>query len=357
MMLDRLSSVEERYEELNTLLSDPLVVGDYTKVQKYAKEQAAMREVVELARNFRRLQIEISELQEIVHKESDSDLVELAKEELDPLFDQVVKAEEDLKLALVPKDPNDEKNVIMEIRAGTGGDEAGLFASSLYRMYSRLAQRLNWKLDVIDSNSTGIGGLKEITFQINGDYAYSKLKHESGVHRVQRVPTTESSGRIHTSAATVAVLPEAEEIDLQINSEDLQIDIYHASGHGGQNVQKVATAVRITHLPTGVVTTCQDERSQLKNKEKALSVLRSRLLAAEIEKQQKEITDSRRSQVGSGDRSERVRTYNFPQGRITDHRIGLTSYNLEQVLDGDLMEFMDALVQDEQARRLENAGA
>ena len=357
MMLDRLSSVEERYEELNKLLSDPLVVGDYTKVQKYAKEQAAMREVVELARNFRRLQIEISELQEIVHKESDSDLVELAKEELYPLFDQVVKAEEDLKLALVPKDPNDEKNVIMEIRGGTGGDEAGLFASSLYRMYSRLAQRLNWKLDVIDSNSTGIGGLKEITFQINGDYAYSKLKHESGVHRVQRVPTTESSGRIHTSAATVAVLPEAEEIDLQINSEDLQIDIYHASGHGGQNVQKVATAVRITHLPTGVVTTCQDERSQLKNKEKALSVLRSRLLAAEIEKQQKEITDSRRSQVGSGDRSERVRTYNFPQGRITDHRIGLTSYNLEQVLDGDLMEFMDALVQDEQARRLENAGA
>ena len=245
----------------------------------------------------------------------------------------------------------------MEIRAGTGGDEAGLFASNLYRMYSRLAQRLSWKLDVINSNTTGIGGLKEVTFQINGDYAYSKLKHESGVHRVQRVPTTESSGRIHTSAATVAVLPEAEEIDLEINSEDLQIDIYHASGHGGQNVQKVATAVRITHLPTGVVTTCQDERSQLKNKEKALSVLRARLLAAEIEKQQKEITDTRRSQVGSGDRSERVRTYNFPQGRITDHRIGLTSYNLEQVLDGDLMEFMDALVQEEQARKLENAGA
>jgi peptide chain release factor 1 len=260
-------------------------------------------------------------------------------------------------MALVPKDPNDEKNVIMEIRAGTGGDEAGLFASNLYRMYSRLAQRLSWKLDVIASNTTGIGGLKEITFQINGDYAYSKLKHESGVHRVQRIPTTESSGRIHTSAATVAVLPEAEEIDLEINSEDLQIDIYHASGHGGQNVQKVATAVRITHLPTGVITTCQDERSQLKNKEKALSVLRARLLAAEIEKQQKEITDTRRSQVGSGDRSERVRTYNFPQGRITDHRIGLTSYNLEQVLDGDLMEFMDALVQDEQARKLENAGA
>ena len=356
-MLDRLSSVEERYEELNRLLSDPAVVGDYTKVQQYAKEQAAMREVVELARNFRRLQIEISELQDIAHKEADTDLVEMAKEELEPLLVQVDRAEDDLKMALVPKDPNDEKNVIMEIRAGTGGDEAGLFASNLYRMYSRLAQRLSWKLDVINSNTTGIGGLKEITFQINGDYAYSKLKHESGVHRVQRVPTTESSGRIHTSAATVAVLPEAEEIDLEINSEDLQIDIYHASGHGGQNVQKVATAVRITHLPTGVVTTCQDERSQLKNKEKAMSVLRARLLAAEIEKQQKEITDERRSQVGSGDRSERVRTYNFPQGRITDHRIGLTSYNLEQVLDGDLMEFMDALVQDEQARKLENSGA
>jgi len=356
-MLDRLSSVEERYEELNRLLSDPVVVADYTKVQQYAKEQAAMREVVELARNFRKIQVEISELQDIAHKEIDADLVQMAKEELEPLLVRVDQAESDLKMALVPKDPNDEKNVIMEIRAGTGGDEAGLFASNLYRMYSRLAQRLSWKLDVIASNTTGIGGLKEITFQINGDYAYSKLKHESGVHRVQRIPTTESSGRIHTSAATVAVLPEAEEIDLEINSEDLQIDIYHASGHGGQNVQKVATAVRITHLPTGVITTCQDERSQLKNKEKALSVLRARLLAAEIEKQQKEITDTRRSQVGSGDRSERVRTYNFPQGRITDHRIGLTSYNLEQVLDGDLMEFMDALVQDEQARKLENAGA
>ena len=356
-MLDRLSSVEERYEELNRLLSDPVVVADYTKVQQYAKEQAAMREVVELARNFRKIQVEISELQDIAHKEIDADIVQMAKEELEPLLVRVDQAESDLKMALVPKDPNDEKNVIMEIRAGTGGDEAGLFASNLYRMYSRLAQRLSWKLDVIASNTTGIGGLKEITFQINGDYAYSKLKHESGVHRVQRIPTTESSGRIHTSAATVAVLPEAEEIDLEINSEDLQIDIYHASGHGGQNVQKVATAVRITHLPTGVITTCQDERSQLKNKEKALSVLRARLLAAEIEKQQKEITDTRRSQVGSGDRSERVRTYNFPQGRITDHRIGLTSYNLEQVLDGDLMEFMDALVQDEQARKLENAGA
>lgn len=355
MMLERLSSVEEKYEELNKLLADPEVVTDYTKVQQYAKEQSVMREVVELAREYREVIKEIADLREMLRSESDSEILSLAKEEQATLEGNKEDVEERLRIALVPTDPNDDKNVIIEIRAGTGGEEAGLFASNLYRMYSRLAQRLNWKLEVIDSNSTGIGGLKEITFQVRGDQAYSKLKHESGVHRVQRVPTTESSGRIHTSAATVAVLPEAEEVDVEINQEDLQIDIYHASGHGGQNVQKVATAVRIKHIPSGLVTTCQDERSQHKNKEKALAVLRSRLLAAEIEKQQQEITDTRRSQVGSGDRSERVRTYNFPQGRITDHRIGLTSYNLEQVLDGDLMEFIEALVQVEQARKLENA--
>ena len=354
-MLERLSSVEEKYEELNKLLADPEVVADYTKVQQYAKEQSVMREVVELAREYREVIKEISDLRDMLRSESDPDILSLAKDEHATLEGKKEEAEERLRMALVPKDPNDDKNVIIEIRAGTGGEEAGLFASNLYRMYSRLAQRLNWNLEIIDSNSTGIGGLKEIIFQVRGDQAYSKLKHESGVHRVQRVPTTESSGRIHTSAATVAVLPEAEEVDVEINQEDLQIDIYHASGHGGQNVQKVATAVRIKHIPSGVVTTCQDERSQHKNKEKALAVLRSRLLAAEIEKQQQEITDNRRSQVGSGDRSERVRTYNFPQGRITDHRIGLTSYNLEQVLDGDLMEFIEALVQEEQARKLENA--
>jgi peptide chain release factor 1 len=354
-MLERLSSVEEKYEELNKLLADPEVVTDYTKVQQYAKEQSVMREVVELAREYREVIKEIADLREMLRSESDSEILSLAKDEQATLEGNKEDVEERLRIALVPTDPNDDKNVIIEIRAGTGGEEAGLFASNLYRMYSRLAQRLNWKLEVIDSNSTGIGGLKEITFQVRGDQAYSKLKHESGVHRVQRVPTTESSGRIHTSAATVAVLPEAEEVDVEINQEDLQIDIYHASGHGGQNVQKVATAVRIKHIPSGLVTTCQDERSQHKNKEKALAVLRSRILAAEIEKQQQEITDTRRSQVGSGDRSERVRTYNFPQGRITDHRIGLTSYNLEQVLDGDLMEFIEALVQVEQARKLENA--
>ena len=354
-MLERLSSVEEKYEELNRLLADPEVVADYTKVQQYAKEQSVMREVVELAREYREVMREIAELREMLRSENDTEILAMAKQEQSELEEKQEVVEQKLRLALVPKDPNDDKNVIIEIRAGTGGEEAGLFASNLYRMYSRLAQRLSWKLEVIDSNSTGIGGIKEITFQVRGDQAYSKLKHESGVHRVQRVPTTESSGRIYTSAATVAVLPEAEEVDIEISQEDLQIDIYHASGHGGQNVQKVATAVRITHIPTGVVTTCQDERSQHKNKEKALAVLRSRLLAAEIEKQQQEIVDARRSQVGSGDRSERVRTYNFPQGRITDHRIGLTSYNLEQVLDGDLMEFIEALVQEEQARKLENA--
>ncbi|MCH2309635.1 MAG: peptide chain release factor 1 [SAR202 cluster bacterium] len=355
-MLDRLSSLEEKYEELDKLLADPEVVMDYTKVQQYAKEQAAMREVVELAREYRSVTEDLREVTDMVHNENDPDLLAMAKEEQEALQIKHDQVEADLKLALVPSDPNDDKNVIIEIRAGTGGEEAGLFASNLFRMYSRLAQRLEWKLDVIDTKQTGIGGIKEVTFQVNGDQAYSKLKHESGVHRVQRVPATESSGRIHTSAATVAVLPEAEEVDVELASEDLQIDVYHASGHGGQNVQKVATAIRITHIPSGLVTTCQDERSQHKNKEKALAVLRSRLLAQEIEKQQQEITDSRRSMVGSGDRSERVRTYNFPQGRITDHRINLTSYNLEQVLDGDLLEFIEALVQEEQAYKLENSG-
>ena len=272
-MLERLSSVEEKYEELNRLLADPEVVADYTKVQQYAKEQSVMREVVELAREYREVMREMAELREMLRSENDTEILAMAKQEQSELEEKQEVVEQKLRLALVPKDPNDDKNVIIEIRAGTGGEEAGLFASNLYRMYSRLAQRLSWKLEVIDSNSTGIGGIKEITFQVRGDQAYSKLKHESGVHRVQRVPTTESSGRIHTSAATVAVLPEAEEVDIEISQEDLQIDIYHASGHGGQNVQKVATAVRITHIPTGVVTTCQDERSQHKNKEKALSLI------------------------------------------------------------------------------------
>jgi peptide chain release factor 1 len=355
-MLDRLFSLEEKYEELNRLLSDPEIVTDHTKVQQYAKEQSGMRLVVELAKKYRAIIDTLNDIGSMLRTENDADLLIMVKEEKEELEIKKQEIESELKLALVPSDPNDAKNVIIEIRAGTGGDEAGLFAANLYRMYSRLAQRLEWKLDLIDTKPTGIGGIKEITFQVNGDQAYSKLKHESGVHRVQRVPATESSGRIHTSAATVAVLPEAEEVDVELKDEELQIDVYHSSGHGGQNVQKVATAIRITHIPTGTVTTCQDERSQHKNKEKAMSVLRSRILAAEIAKQQKEITDNRRSMVGSGDRSERVRTYNYPQGRITDHRINLTSYNLEQVLDGDLIEFIEALGQQEQAYKLEHSG-
>ena len=262
----------------------------------------------------------------------------------------------ELSLQLIPKDPNDDKNVIMEIRAGTGGEEAGLFVADLFRMYSRFAQRQGWKAEIINSNETGLGSIKEMVYQVKGGGAYSRLKHESGGHRVQRIPVTESGGRIHTSAATVAVLPEAEEVDVEVKSEDLQIDIFHSSGHGGQNVQKVATAVRITHAPTGITAVCQDERSQHKNKEKAMAVLRSRILDREIRRQQQERSDSRRSQVGSGDRSERIRTYNFPQDRVTDHRVNLTKHNLEQILDGDLDEIIDALIATEQAENIELAG-
>ena len=280
----------------------------------------------------------------------------LAREELAELEAQKQALEDELRVALLPRDPNDAKNVIVEIRAGTGGEEAGLFAADMYRMYSRYAQLRAWKLEIINSNENGLGSIKEIVFKIDGKGAYSRLKHESGVHRVQRIPVTESGGRIHTSAATVAVLPEAEEVDVEVDPEDLQIDIFHSSGHGGQNVQKVATAVRITHVPTGIVAVCQDERSQYKNKEKAMSVLRSRLLAMEIRKQQEEVSEARRSQVGSGDRSERVRTYNFPQDRVTDHRVSLTRHNLAGILDGDIDPFVDALTDHEQNRMLQEAG-
>lgn len=354
-MQDRLTEIEGRYDEIDRLLADPEVVTDYQRVQSLAKEQATLRNLVTLTREHRKLLSDIDETRTMMHEESDAELAELAKEELEELEARSQQVEADLRVELTPKDPNDEKDVIVEIRAGAGGDEAGLFASDLYRMYTRYAQRQNWKVEVIDANETGLGSLKEIVFQLKGKGAYSRLKNESGVHRVQRVPVTESSGRIHTSAATVAVLPEAEEVDVNIPADDLQIDVFRAGGHGGQNVQKVETAIRITHLPTGIIAICQDERSQLKNKEKAMGVLRARVLAREIEKQQAEVSAERRSQIGTGDRSERVRTYNFPQSRITDHRVGVTSHNLDQALDGEIDVFIEALIQAEQAEKIANA--
>ena len=354
-MINRLALVEQRYDEINRLLADPEVSSDYSRIQSLAKEQASIRNLVSLSREYRMVLSEIEDVRSMLRDDSDQDIVALAREELAQLEERKTRAEHDLQVALVPADPNDQKSVIMEIRAGTGGEEAGLFAAELYRMYSRYAQRLGWRLEVMDANETGLGAIKEIVFLVKGQDAFGRLKHESGTHRVQRIPVTESGGRLHTSAATVAVLPEAEEVDVVVRPDDLEIDIYHASGHGGQNVQKVATAVRITHKPTGIVATCQDERSQFKNKEKAMAVLRSRLLAREIQRKQEEVTEARRSQVGSGDRSERVRTYNYPQNRITDHRVGLTSYNLEGALEGDIDMFISALIEHEQTQKLEQA--
>ncbi len=355
-MLEKLASIQERYEDLERLMGDPEVSGDYSRVQGLAREHASLKKLATLARLYTDVTQGLQDAREMARDESDRELAALAREEADTLARQKEQIELDLRVALIPRDPNDEKNVIIEIRAGTGGDEAGLFAADLYRMYLRYAQRMGWDTDVVNTNETGLGALKEVVLEVNGDGAYSRLKHESGTHRVQRVPVTESSGRIHTSAATVAVLPAAEEVDVEIDPDDLQIDIYHSSGHGGQNVQKVATAVRITHEPTGIVATCQDERSQIKNKEKAMAVLRSRLLAQEIQRQQEEITESRRSQVGSGDRSGRVRTYNFPQDRVTDHRASFTRHNLDEVLDGDIDQIIEKLVEMEQAQNIEAAG-
>jgi peptide chain release factor 1 len=355
-MQEKLQAIEDRYKDLEDQLADPEIAADYSRVQTLAKEHASLKILATLTGRARQVAADIDDARTMSHDESDREMASMAREELAELEEEQARIEEELRVALVQKDPLDEKNVVMEIRAGTGGEEAGLFAGDLYRMYMKYAQQKHWGLEIVNSNETGVGSIKEIVFQIKGDGAYSRLKHESGVHRVQRIPTTESSGRIHTSAATVAVLPEAEDVDVQIDADDVQIDVFHAGGHGGQNVQKVATAIRITHLPTGLMAICQDERSQLKNKNKAMAVLRSRVLAAEIEKQNRERTDARRSQVGSGDRSERVRTYNFPQSRVTDHRVGFTSHNLDLVLEGEIEGFIDALVEMEQAQRLEEAG-
>ncbi|MDA1348009.1 MAG: peptide chain release factor 1 [Chloroflexi bacterium] len=351
-MLDRLAAVAERYEEIERSMSDPDIASDHLRFQRLAQEYSSLKTLVTLGREYRKVLGELDEVRAMLRDSSDPEMTALTKDEQQGLETRQQELQDALQLALLPPDPNDEKNVVMEVRAGTGGDEAGLFANDLFRMYTRYAQRKNWEVEVVDANETGIGAIKEIVYQVKGKGAYSRLKHESGVHRVQRVPTTESSGRIHTSAATVAVLPEAEEVDVDVKAEDLQIDVFHAGGHGGQNVQKVATAIRITHKPTGIAAICQDERSQAKNKDKAMSVLRARLLAREVEKQQAERAQSRKTQVGTGDRSERARTYNFPQNRMTDHRIDLTSHGLEAILDGDLDEIIDALIEHEQTERL-----
>jgi peptide chain release factor 1 len=343
MLLEKLKTLENRFLELEGHLADPAVLRTPELYQKYRKERAELAPLMATFRRHQQVKKELAESQALLKEEADEDLKTLAREEISTLKEQAASLEEELRLLMLPKDPNDEKNVLLEIRAGTGGEEAGLFAADLYRMYSRLAERQGWKVEVMSHSTTGIGGLKEIVAAIAGDRVYSRLKYESGVHRVQRVPVTESQGRIHTSAVTVAVLPEAEEVDLQINPEELRIDVFRSSGPGGQSVNTTDSAVRVTHLPTGLVVTCQDEKSQHKNKAKALKVLRSRLLDLMQQRQQQQIAKERKSQVGTGDRSERIRTYNFPQGRITDHRIGLTLYRLESVLDGDLDELLQAL--------------
>jgi peptide chain release factor 1 len=355
-MIDKLAEVEERYEGLSRQMADPEVASDRERVSKLAQEQSSLEEVVGLYRDYCVNERQLAESEGLMTSETDEEMRQMVQQETETLRARKDEIYGKLRALLLPRDPNDERGVIVEVRAGTGGDEAGLFAADLFRMYSRYALLRNWKVDVIDNSESGIGGFKEIVFEIKGKGAYSRLKYESGVHRVQRVPSTESSGRIHTSTATVAVLPEVEEVDLSVNPNDLKIDIYHASGHGGQNVQKVSTAVRITHVPTGIVVACQDERSQLQNKLRAMSVLRARLYDAEQQKLNDQRTEARRLQVGTGDRSEKIRTYNFPQNRVTDHRVDISVHNIPAVLEGDLDKLIDAVATADQAERLQAAG-
>lgn len=350
-MLDKLRAVEEKFQELESIISDPAVMGDMAKWQTYTKEHAQLLPIVEKYRSYKKVVERLEEAHAML-VEKDEEMRALASEEVRELMPKKAALEEELLLLLLPRDPHDGKNVIVEIRGGVGGDEAALFAGDLFRMYTRYAERQHWKTELLSANATGIGGFKEVTFLVAGDGAYSKLKYESGTHRVQRIPVTESGGRIHTSAATVAVLPEAEEVDVDIAANDLRIDTYCASGAGGQYVNRTETAIRITHIPTGIVVQCQDEKSQLKNKEKAMKVLRARLLdRARLEQAAEEAAD-RKSQVGSGDRSERIRTYNFPQGRVTDHRIGLTLHKIDAILNGELDELLTALITADQAEKL-----
>ncbi len=351
-MLEKLAEVEKRYGELDRLLADPQLLSNQREYTKVAKERSDLEEVITCYRQWRKVDKEIEENRELLN-EKDEALRELAKEELVALQEEKQKLESQLKLLLLPKDPNYRKGVLLEIRAGTGGEEASLFAASLFRMYTRHAEARGWKVEVMSSNPTGLGGFKEIITLIEGQGVYSRLKFEGGVHRVQRVPVTEASGRIHTSAVTVAVLPEADEVEVGIDPKELRVDVFRSSGPGGQSVNTTDSAVRVTHLPTGLVVTCQDEKSQHKNKSKGLKILRARLLERKQEEQRSEIAATRKLMVGSGDRSERIRTYNFPQGRLTDHRINFTLYKLEQIMDGDLTALIDALVTYHQAEALQ----
>jgi peptide chain release factor 1 len=352
-MLDKITGIENRYEELTRLMGE--AGDDYQRVGDLAKERAELETIVEKAQQYRRTMERLNQAREL-QSGDDEEMRELASAEINELEPVADRLEKELKSLLVPKDPRDERNVIMEIRAGTGGDEAGLFAADLFRMYNRYAERRNWKIEVLSQNETGIGGFKEIIFMIKGKGAYSRLKYESGVHRVQRVPVTESQGRIHTSTVTVAVLAEVEDVEIDIPDADIHIDVYRSAGAGGQNVQKNSTAVRLTHIPTGIVVACQDERSQLQNKLRAMSILRARLYDMETQKRQEELEETRRSQVGTGERAEKIRTYNYPQSRVTDHRINVSSYNLPVVMEGDLDIFIDELSLRDEADRLAMAG-
>jgi len=356
-MIERLQTLEDKYEELNQKMVAPELLNNPAELQKLAKAQSDMEEVVLAFREYKKVVSELEDSKAMLQEKLDADMEEMVKAEIKELNEQKEKLEERLTILLLPKDPNDSKNVIVEIRAGTGGDEAGLFAADLFKMYTRYAESQGWKTEVMNSNYTDVGGYKEVTFLIEGKGAYSKLKFEGGVHRVQRVPATEASGRIHTSAATVAVLPEAEEVEVEINMNDLRIDVFCSSGPGGQSVNTTQSAVRVTHLPTGLVVSCQDEKSQQMNKEKAIKVLRSRLLEKYQSEAQGELSAQRKGMIGSGDRSERIRTYNFPQGRVSDHRINLTVHNLDKVLMGNLDEIIDALITTDQAERLKKAEA
>ena len=351
-MFDRLDDLLIRYEELMEELNNPYVVEDQKKFRKLMKEQADLAPIVEAYKNYKQAHQDVEDSVALLEEESDEEMRELAKEELADAKKRIEELEQELKILLLPKDPNDEKNVMVEIRAGAGGDEAALFASELYRMYVRYAERKRWKTEIVSLNENGIGGFKEVVFMVTGQGAYSKLKYESGVHRVQRVPETESGGRIHTSTATVAVMPEAEEFDIEIDMNDCRIDVMRASGNGGQCVNTTDSAVRLTHMPTGIVIYSQTEKSQLQNKEKAFRLLRSKLYDLELERRQSEESEARRSQIGTGDRSEKIRTYNFPQGRVTEHRIKLTLYKIDSVMDGELDELIDSLIAADQAAKL-----